>query len=53
MFFVDFPFTGVESALAYKGVEPVIIFGIAGTLWWCLLGWLGRKLFRAYKNLES
>jgi len=53
MLIVDFPFSIIEAGLMYKEFGPVIIFGIAGTVWWLLLGLLVRGLIRAYKSRQA
>jgi hypothetical protein len=37
MIVIDFPLSILFVVLMYKGVNPVISFGIIGTLWWYLL----------------
>lgn len=37
MIVIDFPISVLFVGLMYKGVHPVISFGILGTLWWYLL----------------
>jgi hypothetical protein len=37
MLIIDAPFSALFLGLAYKGVNPVISFGILGTLWWYLI----------------
>jgi hypothetical protein len=37
MIVIDFPISILFVVLMYKGVNPVISFGILGTLWWYLL----------------
>lgn len=34
MILIDFPFSFLAVAAAYQGVNPWIILGIVGTLWW-------------------
>jgi len=34
MILIDFPFSVLAVVAAYQGVNPWIIFGIVGTLWW-------------------
>jgi hypothetical protein len=53
MLIVDFPFSIIEAGLMFKEVEPVISIGIAGTIWWFLLGLLFGWLIRAYKNRHA
>ncbi len=35
----DFPFSIIFSALLYHSVNPMITFGIFGTLWWYFLSY--------------
>jgi hypothetical protein len=34
MILIDFPFSFLAVGAAYQGVNPWIILGIVGTLWW-------------------
>lgn len=34
MLLIDFPFSFLAVTAAYQGVNPWIILGIVGTLWW-------------------
>lgn len=40
---IDFPISAVLIALLHN-LPPLVYFGIFGTLWWYLMGWLGAKL---------
>lgn len=40
---IDFPISAPLIALLHN-LPPLVYFGIFGTLWWYLLGWLGAKL---------
>jgi hypothetical protein len=46
MIVIDFPFSILFVALMYKGINPVISFGILGTLWWYLLSLAIRRIIR-------
>jgi hypothetical protein len=37
LLFVDAPFSALFMGLDYKGVNPIISWGILGTLWWYLI----------------
>jgi hypothetical protein len=53
MLIVDFPFSAIEAGLMFKEVEPVISIGIAGTIWWFLLGLLFGWVIRVYRNRHA
>src|SRR5476651_1801950 len=38
VFVLDFPFSVVLEELSPKGSEPLVTFGLFGSLWWLLLG---------------
>jgi hypothetical protein len=42
---VDFPFSLVLVALLYRDDNPLLIFGVLGTLWWYVLSLLVRRFF--------
>jgi hypothetical protein len=44
---VDFPFSIVLVGLMFREVNPLLSFGILGTLWWYVLSLGVRWLFRA------
>ena len=45
MIVIDFPLSILLVGLTYMGVNPVISFGILGTLWWYLLSLAIRWLY--------
>jgi len=49
---VDFPFS-ILIAMLFHSIAPVLAFGILGTLWWYILGWLGAKLIIKMVNKVS
>ena|ERR1700678_950305 len=48
MLFIDFPFSFLAVTAAYQGVNPWIILGIVGTLWWYSLSLVIRRIIRFY-----
>ena len=44
---VDFPFSIVFAGLMFRGINPLLSFGILGTLWWYVLSLVVRRFFRA------
>ncbi len=44
---VDFPFSVVLVALMFRDVNPLLSFGVLGTLWWYFLSLFVRRFFRA------
>ena len=43
---IDFPFSIVLAGLMFRGIDPLLSFGILGTLWWYVLSLVVRRLFR-------
>jgi hypothetical protein len=42
MFVVDFPVSTLLAMLAWSVEQPLLVFGVLGTLWWYLLGYNAR-----------
>jgi len=47
---VDFPFSIVLAGLMFRNVNPLLSFGVLGTLWWYLLSVILRRLFRSVRR---
>jgi len=44
MIVIDFPISILFVGLTYAGINPLITFGIVGTLWWYLLSLVLRRV---------
>jgi hypothetical protein len=44
---LDFPFSVILAGLMFRDVNPLLSFGVLGTIWWYLLSRMIRWLFRA------
>jgi hypothetical protein len=44
---VDFPFSLMLVALLFRDDNPLLYFGVLGTLWWYVLSLVVRWLFRS------
>jgi hypothetical protein len=45
MFVVNFPVSTLLAMLAWRVDQPLLVFGVLGTLWWYLLGYNARFFF--------
>jgi len=46
----DFPFSIVLVGLMFRDVNPLLNFGVLGTLWWYVLSLGVRSLFRSSRR---
>ena len=55
-FLTAFPFS-VVLLPALNVLPPLVVFGVFGTLWWCLLSWLilllSRRAMRFFRGSRS
>lgn len=43
----DFPFSVILAGLMFRNVDPLLSFGVLGTLWWWFLSLIVRRLVRS------
>lgn len=50
---IDFPFSVLLVALAWRLDHPFLWFGFLGTLWWYFVSWVAWSLYRTRRGSAS
>src|SRR5271169_4475623 len=53
MIYIDFPASIFLVALSWRFEQPLLWFGVLGTLWWFALSWAGWRLLRLFTRRQT
>jgi hypothetical protein len=52
LIWIDFPVSFVAVAMSWRNDQPLLWFGIVGTMWWYLVSWTAWRVFSARRRQQ-